>query len=216
MSELESQINEFSREVSEQIAIEQDGYLLLKRMIDVIVSIIGLIITSPVILLTIIAIKLESSGPVIFKQLRLGKDGQEFTIYKFRSMVQDAEKKTGAVWAKKNDCRVTKVGKFIRKTRIDELPQFLNILKGEMTLIGPRPERPVFTEKFEYKYPGFKNRLLVKPGVTGLAQVKGGYDLNPGQKLRFDMLYIKRRSLLLDLEIMFRTVWVMIFGHGAR
>ncbi|MBM7556931.1 sugar transferase [Halanaerobacter jeridensis] len=216
MSELESRINEANVELIEDSNSCSLTYLILKRMIDIMVSIVGVVITAPIMLLTAIAIKLESHGPVIFSQTRLGKNGQEFTIYKFRSMVKNAEKHTGAVWAQENDSRVTNVGNFIRKTRIDELPQFFNILKGDMTLVGPRPERPCLTEEFHDEYCGFKSRLLVKPGVTGLAQVKGGYELTPGQKLRFDKLYIKQRSLLLDLEIMIRTAVVMIIGHGAR
>ncbi|AGB42263.1 exopolysaccharide biosynthesis polyprenyl glycosylphosphotransferase [Halobacteroides halobius DSM 5150] len=221
MSEVESRVieervEEFNMELVKEERIEQTGYLAIKRIVDIVVSIVGLAITAPIMLLATIAIKLESPGPIIFKQTRLGKNGQEFTIYKFRSMVKNAEKNTGAVWAKKNDARVTNVGRFIRKTRIDELPQFINILKGEMTLVGPRPERPSLTDEFHQQYPGFKNRLLVTPGVTGLAQIKGGYDITPGQKYRLDKLYIKRRNLLLDIEIMFRTALVMIIGDGAR
>ena len=221
MSEIESRINHINDSDINLEFVEDSNsfnftYLLIKRTIDILVSIIGIIITAPIMLLTAMAIKVESPGPVIFSQTRLGKHGQEFTIYKFRSMVENAEEHTGAVWAQENDSRITNVGKFIRKTRIDELPQFFNILKGNMTLVGPRPERPCLTEEFHDEYCGFKSRLLVKPGVTGLAQVKGGYELTPGQKLRFDKLYIKQRSLLLDLEIMVRTAVVMIVGHGAR
>ncbi|GAB6137383.1 sugar transferase [Halanaerobaculum tunisiense] len=221
MSEAESRVlaeavEEFNIESIEDKTIGQTGYLAIKRLVDIVVSVVGLVVTFPIMLVTAIAIKLESPGPIIFKQTRLGKHGEEFTLYKFRSMVENAEADTGAVWAKKNDTRVTNVGRFIRKTRIDELPQFINILKGEMTLIGPRPERPCLTEEFHEEYPGFKNRLLVTPGVTGLAQVKGGYDITPGQKYRLDKLYIKKRNLLLDLKIMFRTALVMILGDGAR
>ncbi|GAB6137367.1 sugar transferase [Halanaerobaculum tunisiense] len=218
MSEAESRVlaEAVEEESIEDKAIGEIGYLAIKRLLDIVVSVVGLVVTLPIMLVTAIAIKLESPGPIIFSQTRLGKHGEEFTIYKFRSMMKNAEKNTGAVWAKKNDSRVTNVGRFIRETRIDELPQFINILKGEMTLVGPRPERPCLTEKFQEEYPGFKNRLLVTPGVTGLAQVKGGYDVTPGQKYRLDKLYIKRKSLLLDLEIMFRTALVMIVGDGAR
>jgi exopolysaccharide biosynthesis polyprenyl glycosylphosphotransferase len=216
MTELERVIKNTKLKAKEEETIAESAYLFVKRVIDILVAVIGLILTSPLMLLAAIAIKLESPGPIIFKQDRLGKNGKVFTIYKFRSMVKNAEKETGAVWAQKNDARVTNVGKFIRLTRIDELPQFVNILKGEMTLVGPRPERPCLTEDFHKEYPGFKNRLLVKPGVTGLAQVKAGYDVTPGQKLRFDLLYIKKRNLLLDLEIMVRTAVVMVIGHGAR
>jgi lipopolysaccharide/colanic/teichoic acid biosynthesis glycosyltransferase len=211
--ELESKVSSFDTNVDN---ISRLGYLVVKRVMDILISIIGLVLTAPIMLITASLIRLETHGPVIFSQVRLGKDGKEFTIYKFRSMIKNAEKHTGVTWAKEDDCRITNVGKFIRKTRIDELPQFINILKGEMTLIGPRPERPCLTEEFHDEYAGFKNRLLVKPGVTGLAQVKGGYHISPGQKCRLDKLYIKNRNLLLDLEILVRTVAVVIFGHGAR
>lgn len=191
-------------------------YLANKRLIDVIGSVIGLILTLPVMVLTATAIKLESSGPIIFKQTRIGLQGEEFTIYKFRSMVANAEKQTGPVWAKEDDPRVTKVGEFIRKTRIDELPQFINILKGDMSLVGPRPERAVFVKEFTKEYPQFKNRLQVRPGVTGLAQVTGGYELSPHQKARLDLLYIENQGLLLDIKILLKTVLVVILGDGAR
>lgn len=152
-------------------------YLITKRIIDILASATGLILASPVMLLVAIAIKLDSPGPIIYSQVRVGKGGKEYLIFKFRSMVNNAEARTGAVWARKDDNRVTRVGKFIRKTRLDELPQLWNVLKGEMSLVGPRPERPLFVEKFEREHPGFKNRLLVKPGLTGLAQVNGGYDI---------------------------------------
>lgn len=216
MSEIETRIHSADLDREEVLDESNSIYLITKRLIDIVISLFGIIITAPIMLLTGLAIKLESPGPIIFSQIRLGKNEEEFTIYKFRSMVENAEKDTGAVWAKENDSRVTNVGKFIRKTRIDELPQFFNILKGDMTLVGPRPERPCLTNEFHDEYCGFKSRMLVKPGVTGLAQVKGGYHLTPGQKLRFDKLYIKERSLLLDLEIIMRTIIVMIIGHGAR
>ncbi|MBM7622961.1 exopolysaccharide biosynthesis polyprenyl glycosylphosphotransferase [Sporohalobacter salinus] len=191
-------------------------YLTNKRSIDIVGSIVGLILSLPIMVLTAIAIKLESSGPIIFKQTRMGLYGEEFTIYKFRSMVANAEKKTGPVWAKENDSRITRVGEFIRRTRIDELPQFVNILKGDMSLVGPRPERAVFVEEFTKEYPQFKDRLYVRPGVTGLAQVTGGYELSPHQKARLDLLYIEKQGLLLDIKILFKTILVIIFGEGAR
>ncbi|TDX59244.1 sugar transferase [Orenia marismortui] len=192
------------------------SYPFFKRLFDIIFSLLGIMITIPIMISIAIAIKLDSSGSIIFKQTRLGKDAKRFSIYKFRSMIQGAEEKTGAIWAKENDCRVTKVGKFLRRTRLDELPQLFNILKGEMTLVGPRPERPILAQKFEDQYPGFEDRLVVKPGLTGLAQVKGGYNLSAGQKLRFDMIYIRERNLFLDLWIVFKTIVVMIKGEGAR
>ena len=130
-------------------------------------------------------------------------------------MRTDAEK-NGPRWAAKNDPRVTRVGKFIRKTRIDELPQLINILRGDMSLIGPRPERPVFTEKFDKEIPGFKKRLLVKPGLTGWAQVNGGYEMTPAEKFELDMFYIQNQSFKMDMQILFRTVWVVVSGNGAR
>ena len=122
----------------------------------------------------------------------------------------------GAIWAEKNDPRITKVGKFIRKTRIDEIPQFLNILKGEMSIIGPRPERPTLTMEFNDQIPGFINRLVIKPGLTGYAQVHGGYDISPEDKIKEDLYYIKNRSVFLDFSILFRTVKVIFTGEGAR
>lgn len=142
-------------------------------------------------------------------------NGKRFEIIKLRSMRTDAEK-NGPQWAAKNDPRVTRVGKFIRKTRIDELPQLINILRGDMSLIGPRPERPVFTEKFDKEIPGFKKRLLVKPGLTGWAQVNGGYEMTPAEKFELDMFYIQNQSFKMDMQILFRTVWVVVSGNGAR
>ncbi|SDC08202.1 MULTISPECIES: sugar transferase [unclassified Candidatus Frackibacter] len=221
MAELESKVinSRVSRAAFERKRSQDLGYqfyLANKRLIDIVSSIIGLILTLPIMIMTAIAIKLESPGPVIFKQKRVGLNGKKFTIYKFRSMVANAEAETGPVWAQKNDMRVTEVGKFIRKTRIDELPQFVNILKGEMSLVGPRPERAVFIEEFSKDYPHFEDRLLVKPGVTGLAQVTGGYELTPHQKARLDLLYIRRQGLWLDIKVLLQTVRVVIFGDGAR
>ena len=190
-------------------------YEWLKRVIDIAFAIVVGIFALPVIIITCILVKLESTGPAIYKQERLGKDGLEFMVYKIRSMRSDAEK-NGAQWASKNDDRVTKIGKFIRKTRIDELPQLLNLLRGEMTVVGPRPERKIFTEEFERITPGFKKRLAVKPGLTGLAQVSGGYDLNHKEKLKYDIQYIRNRSLLLDIKIMIKTIKVVFTGEGAR
>lgn len=190
-------------------------YTVIKRIIDIIFSLIGLIITFPVIILFSILIKLETPGPVFFLQERVGLNGRYFTIIKLRSMGIDAEK-NGAKWAEKNDPRVTKVGAFIRKTRIDEIPQLWNVLIGEMSLIGPRPERPMFTAKFNEEIPGFVERLRVKPGVTGWAQINGGYDISPREKFTLDKHYIQNISLLLDLKIIIKTVIVCLTGSGAR
>ncbi len=160
-------------------------------------------------------IKLDSSGPVLFKQERLGLNGTPFMIYKFRSMRTDAEK-DGPKWAEKEDKRCTKVGAFLRKSRLDELPQLFNILKGEMSFVGPRPERAFFYHKFTKDIPDFPKRLQVKPGLTGLAQVNGGYELKPEEKLQYDMEYIQRRNILLDLKCMVKTVRLVFTHEGAR
>lgn len=192
-----------------------NGYLIAKRYIDVLFSILGLLILGPLILITALIIKLETPGPGFFLQQRVGLNGQYFNVIKIRSMGVDAEK-NGAQWALKNDPRVTKVGNFIRKTRIDELPQLLNILKGDMTLVGPRPERPIFTAQFNNEIPGFIDRLQVKPGLTGWAQINGGYDITPNQKLELDRYYIKNFNFILDCKIILRTIKICITGNGAR
>ena len=188
-----------------------------KRVIDVVVSFIMLIVASPVILATALAIKLDSKGPVIYKQERSGLNGRVFNVYKFRSMYQDAEKRTGPIWSTKDDPRITRVGKFIRRVRIDELPQIWNVFKGEMSLVGPRPERPFFVEQLAKEIPYYKRRLRVRPGITGWAQVKHKYDENIEDvktKLQFDLFYIENMSLKTDIKILFRTVFVVLFGKG--
>lgn len=188
-----------------------------KRLIDIIVSLIILLLTFPVFIATAIAIRIESAGPVLFRQERSGLNGKPFMMVKFRSMFQDAEKRSGPVWASKDDPRITKVGKFIRKVRIDELPQMINVLKGEMSLVGPRPERPYFVEKLSEQIPYYKRRLRVRPGVTGWAQVKHKYDEtieDVKKKLNYDLFYIENFNLRNDLKILFRTAFVMIFGKG--
>ncbi|ALZ64662.1 Putative undecaprenyl-phosphate N-acetylgalactosaminyl 1-phosphate transferase (plasmid) [Bacillus cereus] len=190
-------------------------YLGIKYLLDVMFSLVGLIVLMPVILIFSILIVLESPGYPFYLQERLGWNGKKFKVMKLRSMRNDAEK-NGAKWAEKNDPRVTKIGLFIRKTRIDELPQLFNILKGDMSLVGPRPERPMFTEKFEQEIPGFKKRLEVKPGLTGWAQVNGGYEITPKEKLYLDAYYINNASIILDFKIIVKTVKVVITGDGAR
>ncbi|EJQ76129.1 UDP-phosphate N-acetylgalactosaminyl-1-phosphate transferase [Bacillus toyonensis] len=190
-------------------------YLGSKYILDVIFALLGLIILAPVILIFSLLIILESPGSPFYLQERLGLYGKKFKVIKLRSMRNDAEK-NGAKWAEKNDPRITKIGLFIRKTRIDELPQLFNILKGEMSLVGPRPERPMFTEKFEHEIPGFKKRLNVKPGLTGWAQVNGGYEITPKEKLKLDIYYINHASIILDFKIIIKTVRVVITGDGAR
>ncbi|BAR81101.1 MULTISPECIES: sugar transferase [Bacillus cereus group] len=190
-------------------------YFMLKNTADFLIALLGLVILSPILLLFVLAIKLESNGPAFFLQERVGLNGRVFNIIKLRSMYIDAEK-NGAQWAKKNDARVTKIGAFIRRTRIDEIPQLINMLKGDMSLVGPRPERPIFTEQFNKEIPGFKNRIVVRPGITGWAQVNGGYDISPKEKLEFDIYYIKNLSLFMDVKIIFKTIKVIFTGEGAR
>ncbi|OCQ20196.1 exopolysaccharide biosynthesis protein [Pseudoalteromonas luteoviolacea] len=187
-----------------------------KRIIDIFSALIIGLLTLPISLLTALFIKLESKGPVFYKQLRTGQHNEEFYIIKFRSMYQDAER-DGAQWAKKNDSRVTIVGKFIRKTRIDEIPQLLNILYGEMSMVGPRPEREVFIDKLEKEIPYYRFRHAVKPGVTGLAQVSYPYGDSIKDaiwKHKFDIHYIKHHSTLTDLKIILKTIKVVLFGMG--
>jgi len=188
-----------------------------KRLMDIAVSLLILIVSIPVIIITAIAIKLESKGPIIFKQERIGLNGKPFNVYKFRSMVNDAEKKSGPVWSSKNDPRITKVGKIIRKIRVDEIPQMYNVLKGEMSLVGPRPERKYFIEQLSKEIPLYKRRLKVRPGVTCWAQVKHKYDEtieDVKTKLNYDLFYIENISIRMDLKILFRTIFVVLFGKG--
>ena len=189
----------------------------LKRLLDIIISLIILIITLPVSILTVIAIKLDSKGPLLFKQDRSGMNGETFKILKFRSMVKDAEKYTGPVWSPKDDPRVTRVGRILRRVRLDEIPQMFNVLKGEMSMVGPRPERPYFVEKLSEQIPYYKRRLKVRPGITGWAQVKHKYDESIEDvkvKLRYDLFYIENMSLRMDFKIIVRTIFVVLFGKG--
>lgn len=189
----------------------------LKRILDVLVSFIILVITIPINILVAVVIKLESKGPAIFKQERIGMNNKEFNIYKFRSMYLDAEKYTGPVWSQKDDPRVTKVGRILRKLRIDEIPQMFNVLKGEMSLVGPRPERPYFVEQLSQQIPYYRRRLKVRPGITGWAQVKHKYDESIEDvkvKLRYDLFYIENMSLRMDIKILARTILVVLFGKG--
>lgn len=190
--------------------------LWLKRVIDIVLALIGMIILAIATIIFAPIIKLTSPGPVFYSQKRVGYMGRPITIHKFRSMRNDAEKKTGAVWAQKNDPRVTAIGKFMRKTRIDELPQFWNILVGDMSLVGPRPERPQLTEEFYEEWPEFPERLRTIPGLTGWAQINGGYDISPKEKCHLDNYYIDHWSLLFDTKIVLGTVKIIFTGNGAR
>lgn len=205
----------YNTTLKKKITLNKKGFLITKRTVDIIVSLLLLIPALIFILIFSILIKLESKGPAFYKQTRLGLGGKSFNIVKLRSMVNDAEK-NGAQWAEAEDPRVTTIGKFIRKTRIDELPQLFNVLKGDMSLIGPRPERQIFTEQFSKEIPGFGNRLAVKPGITGWAQVNGGYDITPKEKLDLDMYYIRNLSLTNEIIILFKTIKVIFTGNGAR
>lgn len=184
-------------------------YAVIKRLFDVVVCSLTVVILSPVFLITAIAIKMEDHGPVFYKQERLTKGGKRFNIIKFRSMRVDAEKDGVAKLAEEGDPRITKVGAFIRKCRIDEIPQFLNIIKGDMTIVGPRPERPEIAKIYEGELEAFNTRLQVKAGLTGYAQIYGKYNTNPYQKLLMDLIYINNMSVLTDLKIMFATIRVL-------
>ncbi|MBW7889081.1 MAG: undecaprenyl-phosphate glucose phosphotransferase [Bacteroidetes bacterium] len=188
-----------------------------KRVMDIVISILILITTAPLWFIIGIAIKINSPGPLVYSQERVGKDGKVFRMHKFRSMKQDAESKTGPVWATENDPRITSVGWFLRKTRLDEIPQFFDVLRGDMSLVGPRPERPAFVEKLAKEVPLYKRRLIVKPGITGWAQIKQGYDTSiedVKSKVRYDIFYIENMSFRMDLKILIMTVYVMIAGKG--
>ena len=189
---------------------------LVKRAFDIAVSALALVVLAPLFLVIAVLIKATSRGPVFYRQERVGRGGRTFEMIKFRSMVQDAEKETGPVVAAANDPRITPVGRFLRRTRLDELPQFWNILRGEMSVVGPRPERPPFVEQFNREIPHYRYRLLVKPGLTGLAQVFGKYETDPENKLKYDLYYIRNYSLALDLQILLRTVRVMLTPSAAE
>jgi len=193
--------------------------LLAKRIIDVALSGLLAIISLPIALLTAAAIKLESKGPILYTQMRVGEGDAPFKILKFRSMCHEAERECGAAWASAHDSRITKVGRVIRKLRIDELPQLYNILRGDMSFVGPRPERPEFVEDLKQQIPYYSQRFAVKPGLTGWAQVNYPYGASiedAEEKLQYDLYYIKRLSLLLDLSIILRTAKVVLLGTGAR
>ena len=215
-------------------------YAILKRGLDVLLSGLGLLCLTPLFAVVAVAIKLDSPGPILYSQERIGlnrrrrrdgsppRDGERrrvdsfgrpFKIYKFRSMVTDAEKGTGPVWATKTDSRITRLGRFLRKSRIDETPQLWNVLVGDMSIVGPRPERPTFVRSFAESLPGYSERCAALPGITGLAQVKSQYDSSietVSRKLQYDLYYVRHGRLMLDLKIMAATVKVMARGEGAQ
>ena len=197
------------------------GRLLLasKRVLDLASAIIGVILALPLLILTALAVRLDSPGPILYRQQRVGQHGRLFNLFKFRSMRQDAEAKTGAVWCAEGDPRITRVGRFIRLTRLDEIPQLWNVLRGDMSLVGPRPERPEFVESLARDIPFYGQRHTVKPGLTGWAQVSYSYAGSVDgtmEKLQYDLFYIKNLSLPLDLFIMFCTAKIVLLGKGAR
>ena len=196
-------------------------YEISKRFFDLLVGLTLLLITWPILLLTVIAIKIEDglSASVLYKQIRIGKNNKPYYVYKFRSMQENAEKRGKAKWADRQDSRVTKTGVFIRKTRIDEFPQIINVLKGEMSFVGPRPERPLFVVELSEKIPYYPERHRVKPGITGWAQIYYPYGSSikdAFEKLQYDLYYVKNYSIFLDIFILLQTAEVILFGKGAR
>ncbi len=190
-------------------------FLTLKRTMDLIASFVGLIFFGPVILLVGMIIKFNSPGPVFYKQERVGKNGKIFIMYKLRTMIKDAESLTGPTWAKRNDPRITRVGRLLRRYHIDELPQLFNVLKGEMSLVGPRPERPQIIERFNHHFPNYNKKLDVKPGITGYAQIRYKYDetlKDVKLKLKYELFYIQRMCLFLDLKVLLATLAVLVTG----
>ena len=189
----------------------------IKRLMDILVSIAVLILGAPVFLVIAIIIKLTSKGPVIYAQERVGRNGKTFTMFKFRTMKQDAEAESGPMWATENDPRVTKVGYWLRKLRLDEMPQLLNVLSGSMSLVGPRPERPHFVDQFKVQIPLYTRRLRVRPGITGWAQVKWKYDeslADVKEKTKYDLYYVENISLMMDMKILINTILTMVKGKG--
>jgi sugar transferase (PEP-CTERM system associated) len=205
--------------------IFSDGFVISrwtrfqKRAIDLALASAGIMLSAPLTLLTGLAIYLDSGGPILYCQERVGENGRTFTVFKFRSMRVDAEKGGTPVWASDQDDRITRVGRVIRKARLDELPQFWNVLRGDMSFVGPRPERPFFVEQLAREIPFYQQRHAVKPGLTGWAQVKYQYGSSVEdalEKLRYDLYYVKHVSLAFDVSIVFDTVKVILFGKGAK
>jgi len=202
-----------------QGSLNQSGYIKARPLLEFLIAFIGLIFSLPIIIIIGILIKTTSRGPVFYAQERVGKDGHVFEIIKFRTMNVDAESLLGPVWAEKNDVRITKLGRILRRTHIDELPQLVNVIRGEMSIIGPRPERPFFVNKLKKEIPGYASRLTTKPGITGLAQSYHRYDetiRDVQKKLRYDILYIKKMCLMLDIKIILQTLRVGISGGKSK
>jgi exopolysaccharide biosynthesis polyprenyl glycosylphosphotransferase len=190
-----------------------------KRLLDVVVASVGLIVAMPVMLLVAIAVRLTSPGPAMYRQQRVGLDGRLFTIQKFRSMRQDAEANTGATWAARNDNRITRVGLFLRRTRLDELPQLWNVLIGDMSFVGPRPERPEFVTTLTQQIPFYRQRHVIRPGLTGWAQVRYSYGASVEdalEKLQYDLYYIKHLSIAFDVLVILATIKTVLLRRGAQ
>lgn len=190
---------------------------IIKRSLDVVSTTLSLVIFAPLMGIVALAVKLDSKGPALYSQVRVGKNGKFFKIYKFRTMKNNAEKESGPVWAQQNDPRITRLGKFLRTSHLDELPQLINVLKGEMSLVGPRPERPMFVDELKKVIPHYEQRLSAKPGITGLAQIKRTYDetlQDVKQKVRYDRFYIKKMCPFLDVKVLVLTVGTMMFRTG--
>jgi len=195
------------------------GQRLVRRIVSFMVAVCALVVCLPLIPFIAIAVRLSSPGPVLFRQKRVGRRGETFTLYKFRTMLQDAESLTGAVWAGKRDARVTRVGRFLRLTRMDEIPQLWNVVIGDMGFVGPRPERPEFVQLLKEKIPYYNLRHVIRPGLTGWAQVGYRYGASieeAQQKLQYDLYYIKHMSVSLDLLIIFKTLKTVVLGRGAQ
>ena len=218
MRPMEQVVQDGAREiyqVEQSAVVEKPVYQAVKRLFDVVVSALALLILGIPMLLLMPVIRADSPGPAIFRQERLGKGGKPFVIYKYRTMQMDAER-DGPQWARAHDVRCTKLGRLLRRGHIDELPQLVNVLRGEMSLVGPRPERACFYQEFERYIRGFSQRLQVTPGITEWAQINGGYELLPEEKILFDMEYIRHRSVMFDIRCLLGTVRVVFRHDGAR
>jgi len=185
---------------------------ILKRAFDILFSFIGILLSLPLWAVIVLAIKIEDRGPIFYFQYRVGKNGKLFKAYKFRSMIKDAEREKGVVWAEENDSRVTSVGRILRATAFDEFPQLINIFLGDMSFVGPRPERPELVDKFRLEITNFDLRYKVKPGLTGIAQVFGKYDTPPKHKLKYDLLYLRNQNFWLDLKLIILSFWITARG----
>ncbi len=191
-------------------------YRAAKRALDLVGALFLLVLVSPILAIAALAIIATDGFPVVFKQERVGRDLKLFNVYKLRTMVKDAEKLSGPVLAEEDDPRITRAGRFMRNYRVDELPQLFNIIAGDMSFVGPRPERMFFVEQYLQEIPGYRERFRVKPGVTGLAQVSGGYATTPERKLKYDLIYMFHQNLAMDAQIMAETLKVVLTGRGAR